>query len=314
MNTSTPILVTGAAGKVGAIGRTVTSLLLDRGLPVRAMVRREDERAEALRAAGAEVVIGNLLEPADVLRAVNGVQRIYFGMSVSAGYLEASVLMAAAAREAGVEAFVNMSQLTVSQMSLQEMTPSPQQRQHWLSEQALTWSGLPVVTIRPTILLEGAFLPLTALSVRDRNRIELPFGQGKTAPVSAADTARVIATALADPEPHLGRIYELTGPRSQDMQAIAREYSDALNRVITYADIPAEDWERGLKKAGLPEHLTKHLVAMAELNRAGRYDRMANGVTQVTGRQAMSVREFVSLHANEFGGRRSSNKTAHTKT
>ncbi|HWY29232.1 MAG TPA: NAD(P)H-binding protein, partial [Candidatus Acidoferrum sp.] len=180
MNTSTPILVTGAAGKVGAIGRTVTSLLLDRGLPVRAMVRREDERAEALRAAGAEVVIGNLLEPADVLRAVNGVQRIYFGMSVSAGYLEASVLMAAAAREAGVEAFVNMSQLTVSQMSLQEMTPSPQQRQHWLSEQALTWSGLPVVTIRPTILLEGAFLPLTALSVRDRNRIELPFGQGKT--------------------------------------------------------------------------------------------------------------------------------------
>ncbi|HWY32344.1 MAG TPA: hypothetical protein VNX46_16395, partial [Candidatus Acidoferrum sp.] len=128
------------------------------------------------------------------------------------------------------------------------------------------------------------------------------------------DAARVIATALADPEPHLGRIYELTGPRSQDMQAIAREYSDALNRVITYADIPAEDWERGLKKAGLPEHLTKHLVAMAELNRAGRYDRMANGVTQVTGRQAMSVREFVSLHADEFGGRRSSNKTAHTKT
>src|SRR5713101_2069274 len=108
------ILVTGAAGKVGAIGRTVTSLLLDRALSVRAMVRREDERAAALRAAGAEVVIGDLLEPADVLRAVNGVQRIYFGMSVSAGYLEASVLMAAAAREAGVEAFVNMSQLTVS--------------------------------------------------------------------------------------------------------------------------------------------------------------------------------------------------------
>jgi hypothetical protein len=59
-------LVTGAAGQLGAVGRTVTGLLLERGLPVRAMVRREDNRAAALRAAGAEVVVGDLLEPADV--------------------------------------------------------------------------------------------------------------------------------------------------------------------------------------------------------------------------------------------------------
>jgi uncharacterized protein YbjT (DUF2867 family) len=70
----------------------------------------------------------------------------------------------------------------------------------------------PVVTIRPTVLLEGFFLPLTAPAVRDRSRIELPFGRGKTSPVGAADVARVIATVLADPGPHLGQIYELTGP------------------------------------------------------------------------------------------------------
>src|SRR5437588_12977945 len=58
------ILITGAAGQLGAVGRTVTRLLLERGLPVRAMVRREDDRAAALRAAGAEVVVGDLLEPA----------------------------------------------------------------------------------------------------------------------------------------------------------------------------------------------------------------------------------------------------------
>jgi NAD(P)H dehydrogenase (quinone) len=57
-----PSLVTGAAGQLGALGRTVTGLLLERGLPVRAMVRREDDRAAALRAAGAEVVVGDLLE------------------------------------------------------------------------------------------------------------------------------------------------------------------------------------------------------------------------------------------------------------
>src|SRR5712675_1152001 len=66
------ILVTGAAGQLGAVGRTVTGLLLDRGLAVRAMVRREDDRAAALRAAGAEVVVGDLFEPADVYRVVSG--------------------------------------------------------------------------------------------------------------------------------------------------------------------------------------------------------------------------------------------------
>jgi hypothetical protein len=88
------------------------------------------------------------------------------------------------------------------------------------------------------------------------------------------------------------------------MNGLARDYSEALNREVTYSDIPPEDWERDLKRVGLPEHLTRHLVTMAELNRAGRYDRMADGVEQVTGRPAMSVREFVSLHADEFGGRR----------
>jgi len=300
-----PILVTGAAGQVGAVGRTVTGLLIDRGLPVRALVRREDDRAAALRAAGAEVVIGDLLEPVDVHRVVSGCRRVYFGMSVSAGYLEATVTMAAVAREVGVDALVNMSQMTVSQMSIQNMTPSPQQRQHWFSEQALAWSGLPVVTIRPTVFLEGFFLPLTSQTVRGRGRIELPFGQGKTNPVAAADVARVIAAVLSAPGPHLGRIYELTGPRSQDVHGIAREYSEALSREVTYSDISPEDWERELKRVGLPEHLTHHLVTMAELHRAGRFDRLTDGVERLTGRPPMSVRKFVSLHADEFGGHRS---------
>src|SRR6195256_1576493 len=276
------ILVTGAAGQLGAVGRTVTGLLLDRGLPVRALVRREDDRSAALRAAGAEVVVGDLLEPADVYRVVSGCRRVYFGMSVSAGYLEASVTMAAVAREVGVNALVNMSQMTVSEMSIQNTTSSGQQRQHWLSEQALAWSGLPVVTIRPTMFLES-FFQLAAQTVRDRGRIEVPFGRGKTSPVAAADAARVVAAVLADPGPHLGRVYELTGPRSQDMHGVAREFSDALNREVTYSDIPAEDWQLELKRLGLPEHLPRHLVAMGELHRAGRYDRLGGGAGEVDG-------------------------------
>ena len=204
-----------------------------------------------------------------------------------------------------MDALVNMSQMTVSEMDIHHTTPSRQQRQHWLGEQALAWSGLPVVTVRPTIFLD-TFLTLAGTSVRERGRIELPFGRGKTNPVAAADVARVVAAVLADPAPHLGRVYELTGPRSQDLHGMAREFSEALNREVTYADIAPEEFEAALKRAGLPEHVAQHVVTMGELHRAGRYDRLADGVERVTGRPAMGVREFVSLHADEFGGRRSS--------
>src|SRR5262245_54661700 len=179
MTSSEPILVTGAAGQLGGVGRTVVGLLLERGLPVRALVRRDDDRAAALRADGAEVAVGDLLEPADVFRVVSGCRRVYFGMSVSGGYLEATVTMAAVAREVGVEALVNMSQMTVSEMDIHRTTPSRQQRQHWLGEQALAWSGLPVVTVRPTIFLES-FLTLASTTVRERGQIKLPSGRSKT--------------------------------------------------------------------------------------------------------------------------------------
>src|SRR3954467_13191911 len=90
-----PILVTGAAGDIGAIGRHLTAMLLAKGHKVPALVRREDERAAALRQLGAEVVQGDLTDLASMHRAVAGCARIYFGMSVSPAYLEATVNLAA---------------------------------------------------------------------------------------------------------------------------------------------------------------------------------------------------------------------------
>jgi NAD(P)H dehydrogenase (quinone) len=226
MPVESPSLFTGAAGRVGGVGRAVVEKLRRRGLPVRAMVHREDERAAALRATGAEVVVGDLTAPIDVARAMEGCRRIYFGMSVSASYLEPTVTAAAVARERGdLEAFVNISQMTVSQMSLTNMTDSPQQRQHWLAEQALNWSGLPVVQVRPTVFLENPlFMSLAAGSIAQDNTIRLPFGNGRTSPIAADDVAEVIATILANPAPHVGQIYQLTGPKSQDMTGVAAEY------------------------------------------------------------------------------------------
>ena len=219
------ILVTGAAGRVGGVGRTVTELLLRQGKAVRAMVRNEDERAQALRDIGAEVVVGNLLDLDSMHKVIDGCETMYFGTSISDDYLAATVNTAAVAKNHGVRAFINMSQMTLSQMSITQTTASPQHKLQWLSEQALDWSGLPVVHVRPTIFLEGFFLTLTPDSVRESNQIRLPFGEGKTSPVAAEDVACVVATLLANPQSHVGKIYHLTGPQSENMHFYAQEYS-----------------------------------------------------------------------------------------
>jgi NAD(P)H dehydrogenase (quinone) len=302
-----PILVTGAAGDVGGVGRMVVDLLRQRGLPVRALVHREDERAAGIRATGAEVVVADLTVPTDVARAMEGCRRIYFGMSVSELYLEATVIAAAVAHERGdIEVFVNISQMTVSQMSLTKMTDSPQHRQQFLAEQVLNWSGLPVVEVRPTVFLENPFFTnLAAQSIAREDTIRLPFGTGRTSPVAARDVAEVIATILADPMPHIGKIYELTGPRSQDMAGVAVEYSAALARKITYVDVPLEPWrDTELRNLKLPDHVFHHILTMARLHAANRYDRTTDDVEAITGRPATSIRDFVASRTDMFAPNR----------
>ncbi|MFI6494884.1 NAD(P)H-binding protein [Streptomyces sp. NPDC050564] len=135
----------------GGAGRTVFEHLQARDVPVRFMVRREDERAAELRALGAQVVIGDLTQPETVAAALQGVARMYFAMRVSPDHLLAATVVASVAKEYGkLEALVDLSQMTVSQMTAISTAESHQQRLHWLTEQVLNWSGLPVVHIRPT--------------------------------------------------------------------------------------------------------------------------------------------------------------------
>jgi uncharacterized protein YbjT (DUF2867 family) len=275
-------------------------MLIAKGRKVRALVRREDERAEALRQISAEVMQCDLTDLTAMHRAIEGCARIYFGMSVSSDYLTATVNTAAVARNHGVEAFVNMSQMTVTQMSITETTNSPQHKLHWLAEQALSWSGLPVVTMRPTVFLEGFFLLLAAPGVRDADELALPMGGGKTSPISAVDVAHAVSVVLDDPTPHIGKIYNLTGFESADLEHYARVFSKAPGRMIRYRDVPLSGLSEKLLGMGMPAHVAKHLSVMTELNKQGRYDRMTDDLFELTGQKPISMYDFVKLHAAEF--------------
>jgi uncharacterized protein YbjT (DUF2867 family) len=221
-------------------------------------------------------------------------------MSVSAAYLEATVNVAAVARHHGVQAFVNMSQMTVTQMSITETTGSPQHKLHWLAEQALAWSALPVVTIRPTVFLESFFLRLAAAGIRDNNELALPLGSSKTSPVSSVDVARAVSAILDDPASHIGHVYNLTGFESADLDHYARVFSEALGRTIRYRNVPLSAWTESLGGFGMQTHVVNHLAAMAELHMQGRYDRMTDDLVKLTGMVPTSMFDFVKSHTAEF--------------
>jgi uncharacterized protein YbjT (DUF2867 family) len=296
-------LVTGAGGGIGSVSRGVVQLLLDRALPVRAMVRRDDDRADSLRELGADLVVGDLTNPQDVAEAMAGVDRMFFNMSVSPDYLTATSIVCAVALEASpVDVIVNMSQMTVSQMTLTSTTESKQHRLHWLAEHIMNWAGVPAVHVRPTVFMENPLLTMLAAgSIRERGALVLPFGSGRTSPIAAADVARVVAAVLGDPAGRIGEVYELTGPEVLDMDGIAEQYTRALGRPVAAEDMPLAGWtEKVLAPMGLPPHVQQHIATMARLHREGRYDRSTDDVAKVTGAPALTLEHYVAAHADVF--------------
>ena len=194
--------------------------------------------------------------------------------------------------------------MTVSQMTATSTEESHQQRLHWLAEQVFDWSGLPVVHIRPTVFLDTPlFTMMAARSIQENGTIALPFGTGRTSPVAVDDVAQVLATVLRDPAPHIGQVYELTGPRSVDMTELAEEFSRALGRPVSYVDVPLDRWQaEGLSSMGLPPHVEQHIATMAQLHRDNRYNRTADGVERVTGMPPQSIEAFVAARKDFYLG------------
>ncbi|WP_287329046.1 NmrA family NAD(P)-binding protein [Mesorhizobium sp.] len=164
----------------------------------------------------------------------------------------------------------------------------------------MAWSGLPVVTVRPTVFLESLFLRLAAAGVRDNDELTLPLGDSRTSPVSSVDVARAVSAILHEPASHIGHVYNLTGFESADLHHYADAFSEVLGRTVRYRDVPLSAWTDALRGFGVPTHLVNHLAAMAELHMLGRYDRLTDNLSKLTGRAPTSMHDFVKLHAAEF--------------
>ena len=291
----TRFLIVGAGGSHGATGNHVARQLLARGMTVRAFVRQADQRADDLKELGAEIAVGDIRDYDVVLEALDDVQRAYFTYPVAEGLLEATVTLAAAGAQAGLQWVVNMSQITASPDHA-----SPAARQHWLAERVLDWSGIGVTHLRPPFFLENLF-NVAAPTVGADSTINLPYGQGRHAPVAGEDIARVAVGILTDPAPHRGRTYTPTGPASLSMAEQASVFSQVLGRPVEYVDIPVELWRQILSNVPvMTPYLIEHLSRVAVSHQHGVFDAVTDVVETIGGAPPTSLESFIRENQTVF--------------
>ena len=263
-----PVLVTSAAGgRQGKTGRHVSEMLLKRGIPVRAFVRKIDERSDQLRALGAEIFEGDFLDVRSVKRAVQDVSSVYFAYPVQDGLLEATAAMAVAAREAGISRLVNLVMLQSSVDA-----PTPRMRQNYLSEQVFEWAGIGAVHVRATVFYENLGSQVR-LSLPAQGAVRLPWGKENTVLplVAAEDVARVAVGLLTSPSLTAGTAYPVIGTVISLREIIAT-FGSVLAKDVRYEEIADDEWRRDALARGYNAHALEHLSALWKALRAAGLD------------------------------------------
>ncbi|MEM7435286.1 MAG: NmrA family NAD(P)-binding protein [Myxococcota bacterium] len=274
--TSVPrLLITGAAGKTGAA--TVHALRGRSDVRVRALVRRDDARAEALRQAGAEVVLGTLDDIRDLRSAMKDVQRAYFLAPFGLNSLDQGLNFAIAASEARLEHITVLGQWLSSASH-----PAVATRRTWLTDHFMQW----IPDVDSTLINVGWFADNTMPLLGIASQLGIfPFalGDGKSAPISNEDIGRVVAGVMTDPAPYAGRTLRPTGPQLIRPTEMADAYGAVLGRRVRYQPISIRMFSKALRGLGLiPPLLQTQLLLYVRDYQEGAFE--AGGVTDVVER------------------------------
>jgi uncharacterized protein YbjT (DUF2867 family) len=286
-------LITGATG---ATGGAAIEELLSRGAHVRALVHRDDERAASLRTSGVEVVVGDLLDSRAVQAALREVTSAYFVYPIMQSQLvDATACFAHAAKLAGVRSIVNMSQITASADARSHASLA-----HWYGERIFDWSSIPVTHLRPTFFMEWLSYGFQRSQIANHDLLRVPAGNGRHAPIAAADQGRVIARILLDPESHAGKTYPLFGAQELNHEQMAKIVGDALGRPVRYEAESMESFEARLEQFGLPAYFIQHITSVYRGYQSGEFAGTNNLVEQITGKKPLSVHDYVIANRAAF--------------
>lgn len=230
-------LILGATGHMAGI---VARRLLAQGKPVRVMARAPEKLAD-LTKAGAEVIAGDLRDPASLARACAGASAALSAVTAFASKgsntaravdLEGNLALIAAARAAGVGRFV-----LISIYGARPDHPLDLWRYKYAAEQALKASGMPYTIVRPRAFME-LFLDLVAGPVaQGKPAMILGPGVNPVNWISVEDVATYAQIGLERPDA-LGQTIEAGGPENLSLVQLAETVGRVTGRPVTMRHIP----------------------------------------------------------------------------
>ncbi len=293
MANSGKILVTGATGNVGSI---LVPILTNLGADVRALTR-DESKAQGLKDAGAEVVVGDLDKPDTLDAAFRGVDKVFLTTPPNPNQVIQTKNGIEAAKRSGSPFIVRLSA-----GALKEEMPGalpPISGQHAETDPILRASGLPYNIIRPHFFMQNTMM--AAQSVASEGVVYMAFKDGKVGMIDVRDVADVAVKVLTE-DGHEDKTYTLTGPASISFHDVAAGLSKALGKEVKYVDVPLEAGREGMIGMGLPEWIAdafgEYFTAFSE----GYGDFTTPDVENVTGNPPRSYETFARDFAQVFGG------------
>ena len=281
-----PVLVTGATGRVG---RAVIDLLIDAGVPVRALTHRSE--AVAALPANVEVVTGDLTVPESLDAGLRGVGAVFLVWTAPPATVPAVVERLASDSRRVV--FLSSPHQTPHPFFQQ---PNPMAVLHADIERLIAAAGLESTIIRPGMFSSNALL-WWATAIRVDGVVRWPYGAAETAPVDDRDVAAIAARTLYQ-DGHAGGDYVLTGPQSLSQAAQVSIIGDVVGRRIRFEELSPEEF-RSETEGSWPRPVVDMLLAAWGAT-MGRPAFISSTVSDILGSAPRSFRQWVADHATAF--------------
>jgi NAD(P)H dehydrogenase (quinone) len=287
------LVLTGASGQ---LARRTAELLLERVDPSEiVLVTRSPEALSAFAERGVEVRRGDFDDPASLVEAFAGGERL---LLISTDVIGTRVPQHLRAIDAAVAAGVRHVAYT-GIGGPTEANPAIVAQEHRETEEALRASGLAWTFLRNSLYAE--FEVPNARAAVATGQFITNRGDGRTAFVSREDCAAVAAVWLAGIPGSEGRAYDITGPElispADEVELIA-ELTGSPVELVTIDD---EAFAAGLAAAtGMPIELAQTLATFGRAIREGHLSQLSTDVADLTGRPPRSLREVLEASLGEI--------------
>ncbi len=281
-----PVLVTGATGRVG---RVVVDVLLDAGVPVRALTRSAE--AAATLPSNVDVVTGDLTVPESLDAGLRGVGVVL--LVWTAAPTTAPAVVERLATHARRVVFLSSPHRTPHPFFQQ---PNPIAVLHANIERLIAASGIESTIIRPGVFASNSSF-WWAGTIRADGVVRWPYGAAETAPVDDRDVAAVVARTLFE-DGHAGGDYVLTGPESLSQAEQVRIIGDVIGRRITFQELSPEEFRR--ETEGSWPHSVVDMLLAAWGGTIGRSAFINSTVADILGSAPRSFRQWAADHAAAF--------------